>query len=238
MDEKKLTLIEHLEELRKRLIISLVALFWGMLLTFIFWQDQVYSILMAPLNNLGRELVLLTVTEGFMLQIKIAFLGGLIIASPVILWQIIGFVLPALYKRERKTFWLIFISSILLFILGILFAYCYVLGVGLEFLLINCSGDFVSMLSASKYLSFTLCFLVPFGVAFQIPIVTYIFTKLGILTPKKLRQNRSYIIVTIFIIAAILTPPDVFSQIMLALPMLFLYEVSIIISILVEKRQS
>jgi sec-independent protein translocase protein TatC len=154
MDEKKLTLMEHLEELRRRLIISLVALFLGMVFSFVFWQETIFYLLKAPLQQLGQELVLLSVTEGFMLQIKTAFIGGLVIASPVILWQLIAFVLPALYKKERKVFWSIFLSSLLLFVLGIVFAYKVVLVLGLKFLLVNFSGGLTPMISASRYLSF------------------------------------------------------------------------------------
>ncbi|MDD2433561.1 MAG: twin-arginine translocase subunit TatC [Clostridia bacterium] len=236
MDEKKLTLIEHLEELRKRLIISLVALFSGMIITFVFWQETVFYLIKGPLQQLGQDLVFLSVTEGFILQIKIAFLGGLIIASPVILWQIIAFVLPALYQKEKKVFWSIFLSSLFLFILGVVFAYKVVLVLGLKFLLVNFSGGLTPMLSASRYLSFFLAFLLPFGVAFEIPVATYLLTRVGVLTPQKLRQKRRYVILVIFILAALLTPPDVISQILLALPMLVLYEISIIISFFATKR--
>jgi sec-independent protein translocase protein TatC len=236
MDEKKLTLMEHLEELRRRLIISLVALFLGMVFSFVFWQETIFYLLKAPLQQLGQELVLLSVTEGFMLQIKTAFIGGLVIASPVILWQLIAFVLPALYKKERKVFWSIFLSSLLLFVLGIVFAYKVVLVLGLKFLLVNFSGGLTPMISASRYLAFILTFLLPFGIAFEMPVATYILTKAGVLTSKKLRQKRRYVLLVIFILAALLTPPDVISQILLALPMLILYEISIFISFFVARR--
>lgn len=236
VEERKLTLIEHLNELRKRLIISLVALFLGMVISFIFWQKEIFSILVAPLDRLGQELVLLTVTEGFLLQIKIAFFGGLILASPIILWQLIAFVLPALYPKERRIFWSIFLSSVVLFSLGIIFAYHFVLDLALEFLVVECSIALSPMISASKYFTFVLVFLLPFGIAFEIPIVTYLLTKGGLLNPEKLRHNRRYVIVIIFILAAILTPPDVISQIMLALPMLVLYEISLFISFLTYKK--
>jgi sec-independent protein translocase protein TatC len=207
-----------------------------MVISFVFCQNEIFSVLVAPLDRLGQELVLLTVTEGFLLQIKTAFLGGLILASPVILWQIIVFVLPALYQKERKVFWSIFLSSVVLFCLGIIFAYHFVLDLALEFLVINCSIALSPMLSASKYLTFVLGFLLPFGIVFEIPIATYLLTKGGILTPGRLAHNRRYVVVIIFILAALLTPPDVISQIMLALPMLVLYEISLFISFLTYKR--
>lgn len=234
--DKKLTLIEHLEELRRRLIISLVALFLGVVVSFAFWQETIFYLLKAPLQELGENLVLLTVTEGFMLQIKVAFIGGIFIAAPVILWQLIAFVLPALYKKERRVFWLIFLSSLFLFIFGVIFAYKYVLVLALKFLLLNFSEGLAPMISAAKYLTFVLNFLLPFGIVFEIPVAAYILTKAGVLTPQKLREKRRYVIVIIFILAAILTPPDVISQVLLALPMLLLYEISIVISLFVARK--
>lgn len=236
METKKLSLLEHLTELRRRLIISLVALFLGMLFSFTFLQDLLFNLVNNPLRKLGLELVALSVTEGFLLQLKIAVLGGLLISSPIILWQIIAFVLPALYENERKIGGFLFVSGLCLFVLGIIFAYQVVLELGLRFLLIEFGAGLIPFLSASKYLSFLLGFLVPFGLVFEIPLVVYLLTKAGILTPQILRKKRRYVILLIFILAAFLTPPDVFSQILLALPMLVLYEVSILLAVLVKKR--
>ncbi|MDD2401722.1 MAG: twin-arginine translocase subunit TatC [Clostridia bacterium] len=237
MNDNKLTLVEHLEEMRRRLIISLIAIIVGTIVCIIFWQDIIYSILMAPLDELEEGLFLLSVTEGFYTQIKTAFIGGLIISSPIVLWQIILFLLPALYKNEKKIFWCVFITSVLLFVLGVGFAYKYVLILGLKFLLVDFSGGLTPMISAAKYISFVITFLFPFGIVFEIPVVTYVLTKKGIITSQSLRKKRQYVVLIIFILAAALTPPDIISQVMLALPMLLLYEISIIISILIDKRK-
>jgi len=235
MNEKKANLMMHLEELRSRIIISLTALLLGMAFCFVFGQELIFQILLAPLEKLGQELVLISVTEGFLIQIKTAFLGGLLLALPVILWQGIAFILPALYKKERCIFWPLFMSSLLLFGLGIVFAYQCVLDLGLKFLLLDFNAGLTPMLSAAKYVSFVITFLLPFGFVFEMPVVVFILTKSGLITPAQLRSARRYVVVGIFIIAAVLTPPDVISQVLLALPMLFLYEISIVVSTLIFK---
>jgi sec-independent protein translocase protein TatC len=238
MKDKKLTLIEHLEELRRRLLIALLAITIGTTLCFIYWQEFIRKIIMAPLDSLIKNLYILSVTEGFIVQLKTAFIGGLIIASPVVLWQIVAFLMPALYKKERKIFLAVFISSLLLFILGIVFAYKFVLGVGLRYLLVNFSVGLTPMISAAKYISFVINFLFPFGIVFEIPVVTAILTKSGLITPEYLKTKWRYIILIIFIIAAILTPTtDILSQVLLAIPMAALYLISIAVSVLIYKTK-
>lgn len=236
-DDPKLTLTTHLLELRRRLIISLAALFLGMGICFFWGQEILFQLLMSPLEKINHELVLIAVTEGFQIQLKMAFLGGMFLSLPVLLWQSIAFVLPALYSGERKVFWPLFISSLFLFLLGIIFAYTVVLDLAIEFLLLDFNAGLNSMLSAAKYLSFVVAFLVPFGFIFEIPVMVLILTKMKVISPAQLRKKRRYVIVAIFILAAILTPPDVISQVFLALPMLVLYELSIIVSALVFKRK-
>jgi len=235
--DPKRSLVSHLTELRRRLIISLAALFVGMGICFFYGQEMLSRLLMAPLERLGQELVLIAVTEGFQVQIKIAFIGGLVLASPIILWHAIAFVLPALRGGERRVFWPLFISSVLLFVLGIVFAYLVVLDLALQFLLVHFSVGLNQMLSAGKYLSFLISFLLPFGIIFEIPIMVLILTKMNVITPAVLRQKRRYVIIGIFIIAAVLTPPDVVSQVLLALPMLLLYEVGVLVSALAFRHK-
>lgn len=233
-NDPKLTLTTHLLELRKRVIISLAALFIGVVICFFGGQELLYDLLMSPLQKLNQELVLIAVTEGFHFQIKIAFLGGFFLALPVIMWQGIAFILPALYSSERKVFWTFFITTVILFVFGVVFAYTVVLDLALKFLLIEFNAGLNSMLSATKYLSFIVAFLLPFGAIFEIPVLVLLLTKMKLITPAQLRKKRRYIILAIFILAAILTPPDVISQVLLALPMLLLYEISILVSYLVS----
>ncbi|MGI6224872.1 MAG: twin-arginine translocase subunit TatC [Peptococcales bacterium] len=237
MSEKTAPLTEHLEDLRKVLIRTFIAVFLGTAVSYGVFLDRAMSIVVGPLNRLNQELVFLTVTEGFFTHLKVAFFAGIILASPVIIWQILSFVLPALYSHEKRVFFPLFFLGILLFISGIAFAYLFVLELGLKFLLINFSGGLTPMISVSKYVSFVITFLLPFGIVFEIPLVAYFLTRMGIVTPQYLRQKRRYVIFIIFVLAAILTPPDIISQILLAFPMLVLYEISIIISALLYRKK-
>lgn len=238
MSKDKAPITEHLEDLRKVLIRSFIAIFIGTAIGYVLFLDRAMDIVVGPLNRLDQELVFLTVTEGFFTQLKVAFFTGIILASPVIIWQILSFILPALYSHEKRLFYPLFFIGILLFTSGIAFGYIFVLELGLKFLLINFSGGLTPMISVSKYVSFVIAFLLPFGIVFEIPLVAFFLTKMGIVTPQYLRKNRRYVIFIIFVLAAILTPPDIISQLLLAFPMLVLYEISILVSaILYRKKQ-
>ena len=149
----------------------------------------------------------------------------------------LGFIAPALYKREKKAFFGAFAAAVLLFVGGIVFGYIVVLKFALKTFLIDYSQGFTPMISAGKYLSFFLNFLLPFGLAFLVPLVTLILSKLGIIKSKLLKKKRRYAILVILIVAAFLTPPDVLSQVLLAAPMYALYEASIGIAVLIEKKK-
>lgn len=239
MQEKKTSLFVHLQELRRVLIISLAAVFTGMAVSYTFFRGILMLVVFGPLERLGKELVIIGVTEGFMVQLKLAFIGGIILSCPVVFWQVLGFVLPALYKYERKIFWLSFFSSIILFTAGIAFGYLCVLGLGLEILLFDFAAGITVMISAGKYLSFFISFLLPFGLIFQIPLVTFLLTRMGLISPQMLRKKRGYVALFIFVLAALLSPGgDILSQVLLAIPMLFLYESSILLAVIVKWRQS
>jgi sec-independent protein translocase protein TatC len=237
MEVKNETIIEHLKELRRVLIISILAIFHGMIGCYFFLQDSLTTIVFGPIRYLGKDVVLIGVAEGFWIQLKIACIGGIILASPVLFWQLISFVLPALYHNERKVFFIYLSVSILLFILGITLGYLFILNYGLHAFLIDYAGGFTTMISASKYLSFFFAFILPFGLIFQIPLATIFLSKLGIISPNLLRRKRGYAIVVIFIVAAVLTPPDILSQIILAFPMILLYEISILLAALIYKKK-
>lgn len=191
----------------------------------------------GPIRQLGKDVVILGVAEGFMIQLKLACAGGIVMASPVILWQVICFILPALYQREKKAFFICFFASLILFIAGIGLGYGIVLKLGLHTFLFDYNKGFQSMISASRYLSFFLYFILPFGLIFQIPLLTCFLSRIGLISPRFLRHNRGYAVLVILVIAAVLTPPDVISQILLALPMVLLYEISILLSVLVERKK-
>jgi sec-independent protein translocase protein TatC len=177
------------------------------------------------------------VGEGFLVQLEMSCIGGIVTASPVILWQLLGYIAPALYKRERKTFFGAFIAALALFIGGILFGYFVVLKFALYTFLVDYSLGFMPMISAGKYLSFFLNFLLPFGLVFLFPLITLLLSKIGIIKAEKMKKKRRYAVLIILIAAAFLTPPDIISQVLLAAPMYLIYEASIKIAALVERRK-
>ena len=237
MDEKYAPIAEHLRELRKVIIWIAVSLVLGTIICYSFFIEQAMDLVTAPITDLGLELKFISVSEGFMAHIKIALLGGLIIASPVIIWQLMSFILPALYKHERRIFYALLFFSVILFVAGIAFAYFCVLRLALNALLFTFSGELIPEITADYYISFVLKFLLPFGIVFEIPLFVYFLTKVGIIKPEHLRKNRKYVLLVILVLAAMLTPPDIISQLMLAAPMYLLYEISIKISSSVYNRK-
>lgn len=236
MSEKKNTLIGHLEELRKVIIICLLAIIVGTALSYTCFQEYLKAIIFGPLSRLGYEPVVLSVTEGLFTQLKMAFLGGLFFASPIILWQVIGFVLPALYQKERKIFGLVVIAAFSLFILGILFGYKVILGISLKILLDQVIYGWTPLISAGKYVSFVLSLLLPFALFFEMPLLFFVLARLGIVSSAMLRKKRKYVILAIFFCAALFTPGgDIITQIIMAIPILLLFEVSILLTFLFGK---
>jgi len=231
------SMYSHFEELRKVLLYSLVAVLAGSIISYVFLLDYLMDIFMTPINNLNKELVFIAVGEGFITQMKICIFGGIIIASPIILWQIISYIIPALYENEKKVLFTMLFFSTLLFVTGVSFGYLFIIGLGLKMLLVTFSAGLTPMISVSSYISFVFWFLIPFGVIFEIPIFVYFLTKIGLITPNLLIKKRKYVMFCMFFIAALLTPPDVITQIFLALPMIVLYEVGIWISKGVAKGQ-
>lgn len=235
---KEASLYSHLEELRKILIISLSAVAVGTVISYFFLLDYIMDIFMVPMENLGQELVFIAVGESFITQLKLAFFGGIVISSPVCLWQLMSFVSPALYKREKKVLYITLVFATLLFLTGITFSYKCLLMPGLKLFLVNFSAGLTPLVSISAYVSFVLWFLLPFGLVFEIPVVVFFLSLLGLLNPAFLREKRKYVIFIMFIVATLLTPPDVITQIFLALPMVLLYEISIWICQLTYSKKS
>lgn len=227
--EEKKTILGHLEDLRRALLISLIAIVVVAIVAF-YYSDHLLEFIQKPLSALGLKLVFIGVTEGFFIKLKLAFLAGLIGAFPVVAWEIWSFVVPALYPHERKYVLILFPLIIILFVAGVLFAYFTVLKLVLAFLIYVAEG-LEPMLTVDKYVSFVLAFTIPFGLVFELPVIVYFLTRIGILTPDKLSRNRKYALLVIFILAAALTPgPDPISQCLMAVPVYLLYEVSILVS--------
>ena len=238
MDEKKLPLTTHLQELRKRLILSFIAAGAGFALCYTF-AEKIFDILAAPLLKMmptGGSLIFTSVAEAFFTYMKVAFIAGLILASPFILYQIWAFVAPGLYRHEKKYVVPFVLAGSFFFAIGILFAYYVALPVGFKFLLGFATDIIKPLPSMKEYLSFSIKFLLAFGLVFEFPVVLVLLARIGVVDAKTLARQRKYAILLIFIFAAVLTPPDIISQVIVALPMIGLYELSILLSKLFGKK--
>ena len=230
-----MSLIEHLEELRKRIIISVVAIAVGMTACFIF-KGPLLRLLIAPLG--GRELITLSPTESFMTVFKVAAYGGLILASPIVIYQIWAFVAPGLKSREKHAALLATIFTTMLFLVGVVFAWYMVLPRGLDFLLNYEADIFNQQIQATRYFSFVAMFLLGFGLIFELPAMLVTLSWLGIVNAKTLSKQRKYAILIGALVSAILTPgQDFFSMLAMFVPFLILYEVSILLARLIERSR-
>jgi sec-independent protein translocase protein TatC len=229
--DEKLPFTEHLEELRTRLLIIIASVGAGFIICY-FFSDWLVELIRRPL---GRELIFIAPTEAFIINLKISFFGGIFLAAPMILFQAWRFVAPGLLEKEKKFTVPIVLSSTVFFLLGSLFAYSIILPIGTQFFLSFATEEIRPMISVGNYFSFSTKLILAFGIVFQLPVAIFFLSKLGILHSKTLSQNRRYSILIIFVIAAILTPPDVISQVMMALPLLLLYEGGIWVAKFVER---
>lgn len=233
MTDRQMTLVGHLDELRGRILISLAAIAVGACVAFLNIRPIV-SYLARPVGNL----VFLSPTEAFMAYFKLAFFAGLFLASPVILFQLWGFISSALNEKEQRTFLFFLPFSVALFLGGAAFAFFIVIPLALKFLINFAGPEVLPVISISKYLSFITVLMLMFGIVFELPVAIVILSKLGLVAPAALKRNRKWAILGIFIAAAALTPtPDAFTQILMAIPMILLYEISIWISGLVSIKK-
>jgi len=239
-EEHKMSLTEHLVDLRKRLTNSLIALGIGFGVCY-YYKDWIFDIVTRPLTQVlpkNSYLIYTGLTEAFFTYMKVAFFASLIITSPFILYQIWKFIAPGLLPKERKYVVPFVISSSLLFITGVLFGYFVALPPAFKFFVSFNNQYLQAMLSFKDYLSLFVTFLLGFGVSFELPIFMFFLAKLGIVNAKMLSKQRRYAILVIFVVAAILTPsPDALSQVLMAIPLMFLYEVSIFVVKFAEKKK-
>lgn len=234
-DAASMTVAGHLRELRKRLLISLAVLLGFSVIAFVFIQKFVDAMLRLSAQF---HFVYLTPAELVTSYLKLSVVLGLVFASPVILWQLWAFVSPGLTMGERRGARTALVAGFVFFLLGALFCYAAVLPMTLQFFYgFNASKDITATISFDSYMTFVLGMLLVFGVVFEMPVLSYLLGRLGLARAEWLKKGRKYAILLIFIVAAIITPPDVVSQIMTAIPMLALYELSVFVCQQAEKRR-
>ena len=233
---KEMTLWEHLKELRSCLVKSFIGIFAASIVSFIFWID-IWNFLTLPLKKTDVQLINTAPIEAFITSIKVALLSGIIVSSPWVLWNIWKFIAPGLFTRERNLILPVLSASILLFIGGAAFCYFAVLPYGITFLANYTLGEIAPNWRQGDYASFILRVMVAFGLTFELPVVSYALTKLGVVNAKILWSFSRYALVLIFILAAFLTPPDPVTQVLLAIPLLIIYGISILISYLVDRGE-
>jgi sec-independent protein translocase protein TatC len=230
--EEKSPFTEHLSELRDRLIRSAIAISVGFCIAY-FFKEKLFEILTAPLvkaigDDKNTQMIFTGLPEAFFTYMKIAFLAGIAGSTPVLFYEFWMFVSPGLYRNEKKYLFPIVLLTFIFFIIGSSFAYFVVFPYGFQFFLGFSTDSIHAMLSMKEYLSFASKMLLAFGFIFELPLVLTFMARMGLVTVPFLQKNRKYAILIFFIVAAILTPPDVVSQILMAVPLMILYEISII----------
>jgi len=240
--ESGVNLLAHLGELRQRLIKGILA--WLLAFGLCYSQARfLFTELSGPLENAlpdGSNLVFIHATEPFFTYLKVSALTGLIVALPVLLWQGWAFVAPALYRGEKRLALPFVLASCLCFGCGCYFGFNWIFPQIFTFLVTfgTATGEIDAMLSMAGYLSLAFRLLFAFGIVFELPIVVFFLARLGVIDHHWLKQKRKYAFITGFVIGSFLTPPDIFSQIAIALPFVVLYEVSIIVARLFGRRES
>lgn len=238
--DEKLPLTAHLEELRKRVmrVLVVVGLGFGVCYTFKDWSFEVVTKPLVEVLPQNSSLIYTGLPEAFFIHMKIAFFVSLFLTSPYTLYQIWKFISPGLYAKEKKYVVPFVISSTLLFVGGVLFGYFIALPPAFKFFVSFTTDALKPMVSFREYLGLTLKFLLAFGISFEMPVFIFFLTKLGTVNAAMLSRQRRYAILMIFIAAAVLTPsPDVLSQILMAGPLLLLYEFSIIVSKIAGRKK-
>lgn len=242
IDDRKQPLMEHLVELRSRLLWSLAALLVAFFVCFAFARP-LFAVLVQPLAAAGQDRVIFTqVFEAFFVQVRVAFFGALMVAFPVIATQAWKFIAPGLYRQEKAALLPFLVATPFLFAAGASFAYFVAVPVALRFLL-GFQGELggvtqEALPSVGQYLTFIMQFLFAFGAAFLLPVLLMLLHRAGIVTLEQLVKGRRYAIVVAFVIAAIFTPPDVVSQLLLAVPMVLLYELALIAIRITDRRRA
>ena len=236
-EQNQQTVGEHLIALRKILLRSAAAIGIAFLVVFYVAIDHLMGFITGPIVERGITVIYTEMSAALMTKLKVAFIAGIVVACPYVFWQIWTFIKPALYAHEKRAFRLTFAATVFLFLLGVVFCYAAVYFLAVDFFLIAGEDLATPMLAIDKYVSFLFGFVVPFGLAFELPVALYITTKMGLTNHQMLASKRKFVILAVVVIAAFLTPPDVVSQVMLSIPILLLFEISLLICKVVKPRE-
>jgi len=247
-NQKKSSFVEHLTELRSRLVRSIIYLFLFFILCY-FFSENIYNFLVEPYANavkddgLNRRMIFTALHETFITYLKVAFFAAMFISSPIILTQIWKFVAPGLYKNEKRALLPYLIATPTLFLLGGMLVYYLIMPLAIKFFLtFETSAQFNNLpiqleAKVNEYLSLIMRLIFAFGISFQLPVLLSLLARVGFVDSKYLKERRKYVIVIIFAVAALLTPPDPITQIGLGIPLLILYELSILSVNAIEKKK-
>ncbi len=238
-DSPQETFLSHLIELRERLVRALVV-FGVCAIPALYFSAELYDLLAMPLIQSlpqGSKMIATGVISPFLIPMKIAFMAGFVVALPFILYQAWAFVAPGLYTHEKRLVLPLVVSSTLLFLAGMVFCYFIVFGKVFTFIASFAPKSITVAPDIEAYFNFVLGMFLAFGLAFEVPVVVVVLVMTGLVRVEQLREWRGYVIVAIFIVAAVVTPPDVVSQIALAVPMCILYEIGIVFGQVITKRR-
>ena len=226
--------IKRLEDLRKRLVIIALTVVSISIVSF-FFIDTIRAIIMKPAGF--PELIYITPAEALMANIRLAFSAGFLLTLPITIYQIIALIWPVMPKDKKRIMVFLPFFMFLLFAVGLTFAYTLVYPIAIDFFKSFEDETLIAMFTLQHYLSFSLSFLFAFGLVFQLPIVFWFLGALGLVTPALLRKNRKFAILVMLILSAFITPPDIFSQFLMILPLIFLYELGIIMVVITQRRK-